>query len=162
MLEELLSGLIPTVEWPPNAGEAYHLHQSLSAYYYLCAKMTVYIAQCQDEELKALLEKISDILKGRTERHVELMDKMGVPLPQSVPESTDLTDQLIALDTAAMAKGMLNAASIGLQSTIQPEIAHLYRDIIDSTIKNGALLLGLMQKSGWISPPPAFAPQSKH
>jgi spore coat protein CotF len=162
MLEELLSGISPAVAWPPNAGEAYHLHQSLSAYYYLRAKMVVYVAQCQDKALKAFLEKISEILKERIERHVALMNKMGVPLPQSVPESTELTDQLIALDTAAMAKGMLSAASLGLQSTAQPEIADLYRDIIDSTIKNGGVLLGIMQKSGWISPPPAYAPQSPH
>lgn len=162
MLEELLSAIMPSADWPPNAGEAYHLHQSLSAYYYLRSKMAVYLAQCRDEQLKAFVENVNELLRERIDRHVAIMEKLGVPLPQSIPESSALTDQLIALDTAAMAKGMLSAASIGLQSATHPEIVLLYRDIIDGTIKSGAVLHGIIQKSGWISPPPGYPPQPAH
>jgi hypothetical protein len=161
MLEQL-QGVLSLLNPPPNAhvGEAFMLTQSLSAYYYLRCKSTLFAHHCQSPELKAWWKQAEEIIGKRIDSHVELMTKLGIPLPPSVPVTNELSDQLMATDGMAMVKGMINADAIALQTANRPDVAMLYHQMFNSTLVFGAKLLPIMESAGWLYVPPTYSTES--
>ena len=154
MLEALLSMLKTPPQ--PNTGEAYILHQSLSAFYFLRVKAHIYEAHSGDEELKVWWRKAHGAFEKYIEQHEALMKELGIPLPAKLPESPDLTDQFIATDSAAMVKGMLEAHTRGLHMARRSDVALLYRQMLDGALMAGAQLVPIVEREGWISMPPTY------
>lgn len=84
------------------------------------------------------------------------MTKLGIPLPPSLPEMTVLTDQFMALDGAAMIKGMMEAHVRGLHSARRPDVGALFRTMLDDALVAGAQLVPIMEREGWMVLPPAY------
>jgi hypothetical protein len=64
----------------------------------------------------------------------KLMEKHGLPLPPSLPELKVLTDQFMAVDGAAMVKGMIEAHVRGLQVARRPDVALLYNKLLQGAL----------------------------
>lgn len=161
MLDELLSVFNPPPH--PNVGEAYFLHQTLSAFYFLRAKALLYEAHCQSDDLRNWWKKACEgafepIIKEMT----ELMQKHGLPLPPSLPEANSLTDQFMATDGAAMVKGMIEAHVRGLQVARRPDVALLYNKLLQSALFAGADLIPIIEREGWVGPPPSYPSAAAH
>lgn len=155
---EQLQNLVDAVSPPThaNVGETYTLHQFLAAYYYLQAKCALYEHHSQSPALKQWWK---DALAKTQSRTVELeaeADRLGVPHPRSLPVTTELTDEFMAIDGMAMIQGMLMADLIGLQASVQPRLAALEHDMLNNTLKFGARLRGLIETEGWAINPPAY------
>lgn len=155
MLEELMSMLNPPAH--ANVGEAYHLHQTLNAFYYLRAKCLIFESHCQDKELKRWFEKArGSSLEYHIKQIHELMDKLGLPQPASLPEWAELTDQFMAIDGAAMVKGMIEAHLRGLTAARRPDVALFFNKALEAALIAGADLLPIIEREGWIGAPPAY------
>ena len=161
MLDTIVSMLNP----PPhaNSGEAYMLHQSLSAFHFLRAKAYMYEAHCQDPALKTWWHKArADAFETYIEQHITIMNQLGVPLPPSMPMMNELTDQFMAVDGAAMVKGMMEAHIRGLQSARRPDVGKLYRQMLDGALFAGAQLLPIVEREGWVALPPPYTSGQPH
>ncbi|MGE5674267.1 MAG: hypothetical protein ACM3XM_10320 [Mycobacterium leprae] len=161
MLDAIWTALNP----PPHAniGEAYMLHESLAAFYFLRAKSIIYETHCQSAALKSWWEKARvGAFDKLIDRHVGLLKEFGVPLPGSMSEMTDLNDQFMAVDGAAMVKGMLESHIRGLQSARRPDVAALYRSALDGALIAGAQLLPIVEKEGLVMMPPAYPAGRSH
>ncbi len=159
MLQSLLDRVTPPAH--PHVGEAYLLHQSLSAYYYLRSKCLVFSHHAQAPDLKKWWEEALKAVEDRIGQVEQLAEQRGIPTPPSVPLKEDLTDQLMALDGLAMVKGMITADAIGLQSSVHPEIALLYAQMMGNTLLFGARLTPIIEKEGWMQYPPTYETASQ-
>lgn len=142
-------------------GEAYLLHQSLAAYYYLKVKMLLFARHSQTPELKEWFETAAAAAEERIPRLQATMNSRGIPLPPTMAPSTELTDQFMAVDAAAMITGMLQTDVQGLQAARHPDTAALYRDMLDGTLLFGAKLWPIMLKEGWTVPQPTYPAQTR-
>lgn len=152
-LQAILSALTPPAA---HSGEAFLLHQSLAVESFLVAKCNVYEKQCQSPDLKEWIGQFKKVLSKRAEDLSELLNKFQVPLPPSVPMTNELSDQLMALDCAAMIKGLISTDSIALQSIIRADLGLWYAQALSSNLTHGATLLPIMTKEGWAPHPPAY------
>lgn len=159
LLENVMRMLTSTAGTTPShvsVGEAFILHQTMAALYYLRVKCRLFEHHTQSSHLK---EWWGDAIKA-TELRIgelqQLLDKHGVPAPQSLPVVDDLTDQFMALDGVAMVAGMLQSHLIGLQASRHPDIVMFYRTLMDHTLLFGGTLGPILQEEGWLISAPEY------
>jgi hypothetical protein len=158
-VSDVLEAIWSMMNPPPhaNVGEAFMLHQSLAAFYFLRAKALLYEANCESRELKDWWQKArKDAFDPYIEEHIAIMKKLGVPLPATLPDMTKLNDQFIAQDAAAMVKGMMESHVRGLHSARRLDVAALYRKMLDGALMAGAQLVPMLEKETWVSFPPFY------
>lgn len=161
----MLASLFPNLLTPPqpNLGEAFMLHQTLQAFYFLRAKSVLYEAHCESEELKHWWHVArTKAFEPYIEELTSMMSSLGLPLPPSLPELTDLTDQFMALDAAAMVKGMLEANAQGLQVARRPDVALFYHKVLDGALAAGTQLSPLLERQGWVGFTPPYPSDTTH
>lgn len=145
-----------------HVGEAYLLHQTMLAYYYLRAKCVLFAGNCQSPELKDWYHQALAATEARIDTLERLMERLGVPLPATIPVSQHLNDQFMALDGAAMVKGMLSADAIMLQSTSRADIGSEFMQMFTSALGFGAKLVPIMEREGWFVTPPTYPSETAH
>ncbi|HWH71265.1 MAG TPA: hypothetical protein VNT26_17905, partial [Candidatus Sulfotelmatobacter sp.] len=94
-LQSMLAGSVAPSHL--NVGEAYVVHQNLTAYYYLRSKCALFAHHSQAPDLKAWWHDAREKVEKRIPQLEAQLDKYGVPRPQSFPVTTELTDEFLAI-----------------------------------------------------------------
>lgn len=158
-VEPVFETLMSLLGAPPQAhiGEAFMLHESLAAFYFLRVKALIYERHAQSEALQNWWHKARmGAFEQYIRQHSDIMTKLGLPMPATLPETSEITDQFIAMDGAAMVKGMMEAHVRGLHAARRPDVAMLYRQMLDGALIAGAELMPIIEKEGWITMPPTM------
>lgn len=119
--------------------------------------------QAQDSELKALIkdalesqteflmEKAESYLKSNETKLPEFhMERRTLHESLNIPEDARLSDREIVLAIASMAKASQMAVLTALHQAYQPDVAQLYRRILDISFDWNYKLMTLAITNGWL------------
>lgn len=132
-------------------------HQNLSA-------LQVFYNQAHDRELKMLImQAIDEQTKWLVERAEKFLAAAKIPQPPipsiqrrlhesspSLPDDARFTDQEIVLWLANAAKASQMAVLSAMHQTYKPEIAMIYRKVLDAAFDFNYRLLQLALNKGWL------------
>lgn len=149
---------------PLNYLEAAGIYGIVAAGRQNLSGLEVLYNQAQDSDLKAIIKRAIDEqtkwLVEKAEKYLAAANIPQPPLPSvrrrlhnAPPQISDdvrFTDQEIALGLSSMAKASQMAVLSAMHQTYKPEIASVYRDVLDSSFDFNYRLLKLALNKGWL------------
>jgi hypothetical protein len=149
---------------PLNYLEAAALYAIVAAGRQNLSGLEVLYNQAYDRDLRAIIKRaIDEQTKWLTERAEKFLAAANVSQPSiptirrhlhdtppQVPDDARFTDQEIVLGLASMAKASQMAVLSAMHQTYKPEIALVYREILDAAFDFNYRLLKLTLDKGWL------------
>lgn len=130
---------------------------------YNIVALQVMYNHAQDSDLKKLVKQaMDDQTKSLMQGGENLLEERGAKMPNlhfrerslhdklDIPGDARMTDPEIAYGLATMAKASQLALLMAMHQTYQPEIAMMYRKILDEALDFNYRLMQLMLKKGWL------------
>lgn len=149
---------------PLNYLEAAALYGIVAAGRQSLSALEVLYNQAQDRDLRAMIKRaIDEQTKWLVERAEKAIAAAGIPLPSipsvrrrlhdapsQLPDDARFTDQEIVLALANMAKVSQMAVLSAMHQSYKPEIAIVYREVLDSAFDFNYRLLKMTLDKGWL------------
>lgn len=149
---------------PVNYLEAAGLYAIISQGRYNTAALEIMYNHATDSELKSLIKEVMDAHnKNLVENAEELLTDSEGSLPElgfsrrtlhkeplDIPMDARMTDPEIAIGLGTMAKAAQSAILAALHNSYQPEVALMYRKMLDAGLDWDYRLLQMMLDRGWL------------
>jgi hypothetical protein len=160
----ILSGFLKNE--PLHYGEVYAVYMFLAGGQMLLSRYQLLANHCGDEELRDFINMVIDErLRPHIEQLKDILEDCGAPLPPApaergdadrelIPPSARFTDPEIAAMVAADHALGAVSDSQAMGQCLREDIAAMFAKFHATKVLDGAKLLRLMKKKGWIIPPP--------